>query len=120
MKTKIPPLWEECPECEGYGVLKRRNQGYGKSSTRKCPKCHGKGQVPIYYTPESLTQWYRENGEPNYELPDSTPVWILFSYEEDGTFWDVRQYHIAQNLGNRTYRQIVSFGPLQPKPGIEI
>jgi len=35
----------ECPECGGYGFVKRANQGYGKSSLRKCPLCKGSGKI---------------------------------------------------------------------------
>lgn len=36
---------KKCDTCGGYGVVRRSNQGYGKSSTKKCPDCNSSGHL---------------------------------------------------------------------------
>ena len=51
----------------------------------KCPKCKNSplsGWIPQYYTPKQYRDWIRrENGLPDYELPQKTPVLKLVEIE---------------------------------------
>lgn len=64
--TASPPLWGECPRCNGVD--------------KNCPRCEGEGRLPIYYTPAAWIAWHEENGLPVPVLDGDTGVWVRYSW----------------------------------------
>lgn len=76
-----PPWAKKCEKCDGDGGIfvdafgNHSNDGF----LIECPTCQGEGIIHLYYTPFQWIEWYRQHGQPDYEIPDDLPVWVFYS-----------------------------------------
>lgn len=86
-----PPSWRVCDTCDGSGMDEHTPIAIPDKPHPKCPRCNGKGLLPIYYTPE---QWKAAGGV----LTNSTPVTVQFTTPDiGGCYYSLWQYGQAKN-----------------------
>lgn len=73
-----PPWAKKCEKCGGKGTHGR--MGDIVLDEVPCETCDEKGYKLIYYTPEEWIEWYRQNGQPDYEIPDDRAIWHLVDF----------------------------------------
>ena len=93
-----PPPFVWCNACNGSQFVTNR-VSRTKWSVKTCPNCKNSpipGMIPQYYTPEQYRDCIRrENGLPDYELPDDMPVWIYYLGKwDESDFLAYVEYHI--------------------------